>query len=401
VSRYLPVLGSFVQLRFTEPQQFRTSNALRLIALSREPASMKAFRIERMSSGSSFREPSPSTGSAVPRHLYMDTSGAAADRALWQRAVDEIVTEMRTKSAAEFARAATTWLQRRHAYALSNAIPPGPGDPLVRWTLSDQPGHCELFAGAFAMLARTAGYPARIVGGFFGGSWNGDFLVVRNSNAHAWCEIFDGESHWLRVDATAPVPEQNPTARQAAERQRGRLPIERGFAASLDRLRMLWYRRVVQFDRNDQLTMAQSLREKSASLGKQLRGWMQYAVDNARSWLARPWTGRRALNIALGVAAGAGLIWWWRAKGRAYWLNWRSRHTRGMDPIRQEAGKWLQRLQVERLRNEPANTPTPLEESLQRLRFGPRPTWPDPFAAFAEARSALRARRRARGKRRG
>ena len=68
--------------------------------------------------------------------------------------------------------------------------------------MSKEDGHCELFAGAFTLLARTAGHPTRVVGGFVGGTWNEDYLIVRNSNAHAWCEIFDGAESWLRVDPT-------------------------------------------------------------------------------------------------------------------------------------------------------------------------------------------------------
>ena len=97
------------------------------------------------------------------------------------------------------------WLSEIHPYALSSAVPDGDGDNLLRWLESEAAGHCEFFAGSFVMLARAAGYPARIVTGFRGGRWN-DFsnsFMVRNSNAHAWTEVFDEESSsWIRFDPT-------------------------------------------------------------------------------------------------------------------------------------------------------------------------------------------------------
>jgi len=68
-------------------------------------------------------------------------------------------------------------------------------------------GFCEHFAGSFTFLMRAAGVPARIVLGYQGGSLNeyGNYLVVRQSNAHAWCEVWLEERGWVRIDPTAVV----------------------------------------------------------------------------------------------------------------------------------------------------------------------------------------------------
>ncbi len=68
-------------------------------------------------------------------------------------------------------------------------------------------GFCEHFAGAFTVLMRSAGVPARMVGGYQGGRWNrwGDFLTVRQADAHVWCEVWLGGQGWVRVDPTAEV----------------------------------------------------------------------------------------------------------------------------------------------------------------------------------------------------
>jgi transglutaminase-like putative cysteine protease len=68
-------------------------------------------------------------------------------------------------------------------------------------------GFCEHYAAAFAVLMRAAGVPCRIVGGYQGGKWNavGEFLSVRHSDAHAWCEVRLAGRGWVRVDPTAVV----------------------------------------------------------------------------------------------------------------------------------------------------------------------------------------------------
>ncbi len=68
-------------------------------------------------------------------------------------------------------------------------------------------GFCEHYASSFALLMRAAGIPARIVTGYQGGELNemGDYLIVRQSDAHAWTEIWLDEQGWVRVDPTAAV----------------------------------------------------------------------------------------------------------------------------------------------------------------------------------------------------
>ena len=68
-------------------------------------------------------------------------------------------------------------------------------------------GFCEHYASAFTVLMRAAGVPTRMVGGYQGGRWNalGEFLTVRHSDAHVWCEVWLVEKGWTRVDPTFSV----------------------------------------------------------------------------------------------------------------------------------------------------------------------------------------------------
>jgi transglutaminase-like putative cysteine protease len=81
-------------------------------------------------------------------------------------------------------------------------------------------GFCEHFSSAFVVLMRAAGVPARVVTGYQGGEINpvDGSLVVRQSDAHAWAEVWLPQRGWVRVD---------PTALAAPER------IEGGLAAAL------------------------------------------------------------------------------------------------------------------------------------------------------------------------
>ncbi len=68
-------------------------------------------------------------------------------------------------------------------------------------------GFCEHYASSFAVMMRMAGIPARIVTGYQGGWFSelGDYLLVRQSDAHAWAEVWLEGSGWTRVDPTAAV----------------------------------------------------------------------------------------------------------------------------------------------------------------------------------------------------
>ncbi|MBS1141549.1 MAG: Transglutaminase-like protein [Proteobacteria bacterium] len=68
-------------------------------------------------------------------------------------------------------------------------------------------GFCEHYAAAFVVLMRAAGIPARVVGGYQGGEYNplDGYLVVRQSDAHAWAEVWLDGQGWVRVDPTAAV----------------------------------------------------------------------------------------------------------------------------------------------------------------------------------------------------
>ena len=68
-------------------------------------------------------------------------------------------------------------------------------------------GFCEHIASSFVLLMRALGVPARIVTGYQGGEQNrvDGYWVVRQSDAHAWAEVWHEGKGWVRVDPTSAV----------------------------------------------------------------------------------------------------------------------------------------------------------------------------------------------------
>ncbi len=86
--------------------------------------------------------------------------------------------------------------------------PPPLGDnPVDQFMFESRRGFCEHFASSFTLLMRLAGIPSRVVTGYQGGEINplGGHLVVRQSDAHAWSEVWLSGRGWVRIDPTAAV----------------------------------------------------------------------------------------------------------------------------------------------------------------------------------------------------
>jgi transglutaminase-like putative cysteine protease len=66
-------------------------------------------------------------------------------------------------------------------------------------------GFCEHYASSFVFLMRAAGVPARVVTGYQGGDINpvDGYMIVRQSDAHAWAEVWLKGRGWVRFDPTA------------------------------------------------------------------------------------------------------------------------------------------------------------------------------------------------------
>jgi transglutaminase-like putative cysteine protease len=120
-------------------------------------------------------------------------------------------------------------------------------------------GFCGHFASAYVTLMRAADVPARVVTGYLGGAWNpaGGYFLVRQSDAHAWAEVWLDGQGWVRFDPTGMVApgrlqrglgELLPATRSAADNFVQQNSWLRSLRDSWDAAGHWWRERVVNFN---------------------------------------------------------------------------------------------------------------------------------------------------------
>jgi transglutaminase-like putative cysteine protease len=158
------------------------------------------LRFYRMSSAFNYRTQGLS--------LFEEAAATALPEAMITPRMRALVDGWRADDASPEAivqRALTHFNQQDFYYTL---LPPDLGNnPMDAFLFDAKSGFCEHYAGSFALLMRIAGIPTRIVLGYLGGEYNplsGDYLI-RQSDAHAWNEVWLAERGWVRIDPTAYV----------------------------------------------------------------------------------------------------------------------------------------------------------------------------------------------------
>ncbi len=373
VADYLPVMGTFAEVRFSKSMKLRLDEE-RWLFRNQQPGfdrfgyqldgvviSDRLPATKREKQALAGVGPVPDVfneqGKPTPLEYPLTTLGVPKEGPALEALrgmVGEIVGDATAGgsvtgegqlSTLDFARRATAWLQQRYRYALEDTARYEDADyPIVDWLLTGRQGWCEHFAASLVLLARTAGIPARLVVGYAGAEWNtaAGYLVIRQSTAHAWVELFDGED-WVRHDPTPAIG----LGALGEEDLAGLTTIGSytGWDAWVDSLRMAWYRRVINFDQVDQAQVAEALKNEAVNffegLKEKLAGWR----DGFRDWWNRGWSVERLVRTLvplLGVAGLAVALWKLR-----FWIEkliWRERvHRRRIARIRREAAALLRR----------------------------------------------------------
>jgi protein-glutamine gamma-glutamyltransferase len=80
-------------------------------------------------------------------------------------------------------------------------------NPIETFLFETRYGFCSHYASAFVYLMRVADIPARVVTGYQGGEFNavGNFLEIKQADAHAWAEVWLDKQGWVRFDPTAAI----------------------------------------------------------------------------------------------------------------------------------------------------------------------------------------------------
>jgi hypothetical protein len=218
-------------------------------------------------------------------------------------------------------------------------------------------GFCEHYAAAFVVLMRSAGIPARVVGGYQGGERNpvDGYLVVRQSDAHAWAEVWLEGRGWVRVDPTAAVsPARIETGIADA------LPTGEPLPA-LIQVRTAWLR-----------TLRHRWEAINNAWNQQVLGYDPQRQRELLSRLGLPDTDWRSLAITLGLVSGLLL-----ATLTAWTLYQKPHH----DPASRLWHKALRHLQRRQVNYAPWETPLALARRIQ----DEHPDLAEPFMHVVEA----------------
>jgi transglutaminase-like putative cysteine protease len=174
------------------------------------------------------------------------------------------------------------------------------GDPVDEFWLDRRVGFCEHFATAFVVVLRAMGIPARVVTGYQGvdAAPQDGYLIVRQSNAHAWAEYWNPQRGWVRADPTAAVAPDR-IERGSAIRPRpgfvgstldtlspGLLARMRGLRETLDNR---WTQWVVGYNRNTQFDLLKRAGIDSPDAGDLGRGLTLIVAAAALSGAAAAW----------------------------------------------------------------------------------------------------------------
>jgi len=162
--------------------------------------------------------------------------------------------------------------------------PPLPGrDGIDDFLFSTRRGFCEHYAASFVFLMRAAGIPARVVTGYQGGEFNayGDYYIVRQSDAHAWAEVWLQDQGWLRVDPTAAIaPDRVELGLSGALPGDAALPFMsrnppqwlRELRMNLDAMNNQWNQWIIGYDTERQFALM-------SRLGMEDANWRQMAIN--------------------------------------------------------------------------------------------------------------------------
>jgi transglutaminase-like putative cysteine protease len=206
---------------------------------------------------------------ALPPHANPRTQELA--QTLYQRAGTD----------AAFVAAALDYL-RSGGFVYSLEPQPLGRDAVDELLFRTREGFCGHYASAFVTLMRAAHVPARVVTGYLGGEWNpvGEFLEVRQADAHAWAEVWLEGRGWTRVDPTAVVAPERlrrgvfdlmPNAFSAADRLLYGSAWFRGLLQRWAAANAWWGDHVVKFDYASQLDLLTRLGIRSPDTGD--LGW--------------------------------------------------------------------------------------------------------------------------------
>ncbi len=189
----------------------------------------------------------------INRDPYLQLPGAGPGKRDKADKVEALVRRLAGKDPEATVRSMLSFLKNgNYRYGLQNL--PLTAHPIDDFLFRYRYGNCEYFASAMAVMLRTAGIPARLIGGYRGGYYNemGGYYIIPQRNAHVWVEVYLEHKGWVRVDPT-------PVSSGSFE---GAFKKNLFFTVRLmfDSISYAWNASVINYDFEGQLSLLNALR---------------------------------------------------------------------------------------------------------------------------------------------
>lgn len=169
--------------------------------------------------------------------------------------------------------------------------------------------------------------------------------------------------------------------------------VDRTWTAYMDSLRVLWYRRVVNFDREQQRELVTGFRGVALDVRQWVEGSLRAAFDVLRAWFGGPWDLQHILALIRNVAIG--VVLWVMFRVIVRWLFNNVRVLRGTARVRLKAGRLLHKLGAKGVvHNVAKGEGGAVGQALLHIRYGPAETWPPVEPVFRHGRRLARRGRR-------
>lgn len=221
-------------------------------------------------------------------------------------------------------------LRTEYAYTLDLSDSDPSRDAVDDFLFQMKKGHCEYFASALAVLCRVLNVEARVATGFLMTEYDASNqeYILRDRDAHAWCEVYTNATGWVIEDAT-------PASDATGQRDQG---WWQRLQQAIEDLRFFWYENIVGYDATLQRDVTNETAEWSFNSITRAWNYLRRLVHAIREFLSRGILEDAlisALRFLLTVAACAtGLLllrWVWR--------RWRRRRRDEQPP---DPGAWRQ-----------------------------------------------------------
>jgi transglutaminase-like putative cysteine protease len=246
-------------------------------------------------------------------------------------------------------------------------------------------GFCEHIASAFAVLMRGMDIPARIVTGYQGGDRNpvDGYWTIRQSDAHAWTEVWIAGEGWVRLDPTGLIAPNRIGAFERLQAPRGVFAEAIGTLSPgmLQQMRAVWEavnngwnQWILNYTQTRQLDLLKSLGFESPSwqdLGKLLGGLIAFVALCGTAWMAwersrhDPWL--RLLESARKRLQKLGLALPTHLPPRAMAQQVRAQ----CGPLGEAVALWLLQLEQQRYAPQTAITLNTLRREFRALAWPP------------------------------